>query len=263
MNIYGVIFHDKGKTYYFNGNNLKIPNRVTVIVETEKGLQFGRVVTRLDEEKALIYKGQLKDILRIATKKDYNQYLTNLKDADEALKKAKNFSKELSLDMNFIDASFTFDRKQLLFNFYADERVDFRELAKKLASVYHTRIELRQVGARDKAEHVGGIGICGLKLCCANNLAHLESVTMNMAKNQNLALNPAKINGACGRLLCCLAYEDEQYTMSSSGMPSVGETVETTYGEGKVVSIDILNRKYKVLIGSEVKEIYLENEKAA
>ncbi len=259
LNIYGVVFQDKGKIYYFNGGDKKIPNRVTVIVETEKGEQFGRVVTRLDKEKSMMYKAELKDIKRIATKRDYEQYLKNLRDAEEALKNAKNFSKELNLSMNFIDANFTFDRKQLLFNFYADERVDFRELAKKLASVYHTRIELRQVGARDKAEHIGGIGICGLKLCCANCLTHLESVTMNMAKNQNLALNPSKINGACGRLLCCLAYEDEAYLTNSVGMPSVGDNLDTPYGKGKVISVDILNRRYKVLIDSEVKEILLDH----
>ena len=162
--------------------------------------------------------------------------------------------------MNFIDASFTFDRKQLLFNFYADERVDFRELARKLASIYHTRIELRQVGARDKASNVGGVGICGRELCCASFLNHLDSVSMNMAKNQNLALNPSKINGCCGRLLCCLAYEDEQYQQNSQGMPSVGETKETSYGTGTVISIDILNRRYKVVVNDEVKEIYLDEE---
>ena len=263
MNIYGVVFQDKGKVYYFNGRNLRIPNRVTVIVETEKGLQFGRVVTRLDKNQVLSYENELKPILRIATKRDYEQYLKNLKDAEEALKKARLFSKELDLNMNFIHASFTFDRKQLLFNFYADERVDFRELAKRLAAVYHTRIELRQVGARDKAEYVGGIGICGRKLCCASCLTHLESVTMQMAKNQNLALNPSKINGACGRLLCCLAYEDEQYKKSSVGMPAVGDEIETSFGVGKVVSIDILNRKYKVLIHEEIKEITLDDEAAA
>ena len=263
MNIYGVVFQDKGKIYYFNGQHLRIPNRVTVIVETEKGEQFGRVVNKMDKEASFKYTNELKNILRIATKKDYEQYLKNLKDADEALKKARQFSKELNLNMNFIDSSFTFDRKQLLFNFFADERVDFRELAKKLASIYHTRIELRQVGARDKAFHVGGIGVCGRGLCCANYLTHLESVTMNMAKNQNLALNPSKINGACGRLLCCLAYEDEQYILAGQGMPSVGERVSARYGGGKVKRVDILNRKYKVLVNDELREICLENEEAA
>ena len=129
MNVYGVVFQDRGKVYYFNGQHLRIPNRVTVIVETEKGEQFGRVVSKLDKEKALKYKNELKNVLRIATKKDYEQYLKNLKDADEALKKARDFSRELNLSMNFIDATFTFDRKQLLFNFFSDDRVDFRDLA--------------------------------------------------------------------------------------------------------------------------------------
>mgnify|MGYP001625236948 CR=1 FL=1 len=262
MNVYSVIFKDKGKSYYFNGHDLKIPNRVTVIVETEKGEQFGRVVNKLDNDRIKNIKTELKNILRIATKKDYEQYLNNLKDAKKALESAKKFSEELNLEMNFIDATFTFDRKQLLFNFYADERVDFRELAKKLASVYHTRIELRQIGARDKAEHVGGIGICGRTLCCASCLTHLDSVTMNMAKNQNLALNPSKINGVCGRLLCCLAYEDAQYIEANKEMPSVGEEVDSIFGKGKVISIDILNKRYKILINDEVKEINLnKNEK--
>lgn len=260
MNIYGVTFKDKGKIYYFNGHELKIPNRVTVIVETEKGLQFGRVVSKIDANAEGSYKDNMKDIIRISTKKDYEQYLNNLKDADSALKNAKSFSKELKLDMNFIDAAFTFDRKQLVLNFYADERVDFRELAKKLAGVYHTRIELRQVGARDKAENIGGIGICGRALCCASFLTHLESVSMNMAKNQNLALNPSKINGACGRLLCCLAYEDEEYQKCSRGMPSVGQRFKTKDGDAYVVSVDILNRKYKAVINEEIKEIKLDDE---
>lgn len=261
MNVYGVIFRDKGKSYYFNGHDLKIPNRVTVIVETEKGEQFGRVINKLDNDKIKNIKTELKSILRIATKKDYEQYLNNLKDAKKALDNARKISSELNLDMNFVDSSFTFDRKQLLFNFYADERVDFRELAKRLAAIYHTRIELRQIGARDKAEHIGGIGVCGRSLCCASCLNHLDSVTMTMAKNQNLALNPSKINGVCGRLLCCLAYEDEQYIESGKDMPSIGEEIASIYGKGKVVSIDILNKKYKILVDDEIKEIVIgENE---
>ena len=162
--------------------------------------------------------------------------------------------------MNFIDAEFTFDRQQLLLNFYADERVDFRELAKKLAGIYRTRIELRQVGARDKAEQIGGVGPCGRELCCSSFLNHLESVSMNMAKNQNLALNPSKINGCCGRLLCCLAYEDEEYQKCQVGMPNIGQKINTTFGEGVVTSVDILNRKYKVFINNEYKEFYLDEE---
>ena len=263
MNIYEVVFKDKGKGYYFNGHDLIIPNQVTVIVETERGLQFGRVLDKVNIDFAELEKMDLKEIVRIANKKDYEQYLKNCKDSECALKTAKDFCEELGLDMHFIDASFTFDRKQLLFNFYADERVDFRELARKLASVYKTRIELRQIGARDKAEQIGGIGICGRPLCCSSCLNHLESVTMNMAKNQNLALNPSKINGACGRLLCCLSYEDEEYVRCGYGMPNVGDKVETVFGSGQVVSVDILNRRYKVLVNDELKEILLEDEKVS
>ncbi|MCI8575522.1 MAG: stage 0 sporulation protein, partial [Bacilli bacterium] len=260
MNIYGVVLRDKGKMYYFDGQNLKIPVNVTVIVETEKGLQFGKVVSKISEEKVLDIQEGLKKIIRISTKKDYDQYLKNLKDSKQALNKAKLFAKELDLEMHFLDADYTFDRKQLLFSFYADERIDFRELAKKLAGVYRTRIELRQVGARDKAEQIGGIGPCGRELCCSSFLTRLNSVSMNMAKNQNIALNPSKINGCCGRLLCCLTYEDEEYVKCQKGMPSVGQKIHTKYGSGVVRSVDILQRKYRVLIENEEKEIVLDEE---
>lgn len=260
MNVYEVVFKEKGKSYHFISQNSQIANRVTVIVDTERGLQFGRVVKKVLRPK--IHEN-MREIIRISTKKDYEQYLKNLKDAEDALEKARKCSQELKLPMRFIDASFTFERKQLLFNFYADERIDFRELAKKLATIYKTRIELRQIGARDKAEQIGGIGICGRKLCCSSCLKKLESVSMNMAKNQNLALNPSKINGACGRLLCCLTYEDALYAKCSIGLPTVGSIVSTEYGEGQVVSLDILNRKYKVNINNEIKEIILQDEEVA
>lgn len=259
MNVYGVLFKDKGKIYYFNGHDLRIPKNVTVIVETEKGLQFGKVDSKVEDDKIERFKDNLKDIVRISTKKDYEQYLKNLKDAKVALEKAKEFVKELNLPMRFIDAEFTFDRHQLVFNFYADERVDFRELAKKLASIYRTRIELRQIGARDKAEEIGGIGPCGRLLCCSSFLTHIESVSMNMAKNQNLALNPSKINGCCGRLLCCLAYEDEEYSRCQKNVPNVGQTVRTDFGSGQVVSVDVLNQTFKVLIDGEYIEINVNN----
>ena len=169
----------------------------------------------------------------------------------------------MSLNMNIIDATYNFDRTQLLFNFLADARVDFREYAKKLAQIYKTRIELRQIGARDKAKSIDGYGVCGRRLCCAGFLNHIDSISMNMAKNQNIALNPSKINGCCGRLLCCLTYEDEQYSCCRVGMPTVGKIVTLEQGEGKVISVDILNRKYKVLIGNEVKEIELDNNESS
>ena len=257
FNIYGVTFKDDGKIYAFKSEDIECKIEDNVIVETEKGLQYGKVVSKMEELKN-IEKESLKDIIRIATKEDYNQYLKNLKDAKEAIKFTEDCIKDLDLNMNIIDGAFTFDRKQLLINFISDERVDFRELAKLLAGKYHTRIELRQVGARDKAKKVGGIGICGKELCCKQFLNNIQSVTIGMAKNQNIALNPSKINGSCGRLLCCLNYEDEEYRRCSSGMPSVGDTVNTDFGEGIVVSLDILNRKYKVNVNNDIKEIELK-----
>lgn len=253
--IYGVNFKDNGKIYNFK-STFRCPINVTVITQTEKGEQFGKVVSVI-EEKNLKNIDELKDIIRISTKNDYEQYLKNLKEADKALKDCRTIVKELNLEMKIINASFTFDRKQLIFNFLADERIDFRELAKKLANIYRTRIELRQIGARDKAREIGGVGTCGNKICCASFLSHIDSVSMNMAKNQGLALNPSKINGLCGRLLCCLTYEDEEYLTCNNGMPEIGETVTTPKGKGQVISKDILNRTYKVLVENEKVDISL------
>lgn len=260
MNIYGVKFSENGKVYYFNASNLKIYKNVNVIVETEKGLQYGKVVEKIDDIKVKEMNESIKNIVRLTTKEDYKQYLRILKEADQALKMAQSIAKELGLDMRFLSSYFTFDKKQLLLNFTADERIDFRELTKKLASIYRTRIELHQVGARDKAKETGGIGQCGRTLCCSTFLNTLESVSMNMAKNQNLALNPSKINGCCGRLLCCLGYEDKNYIEAQKGLPHIGATAKYDNIQGKVVSVDILNRRIKVDTGNEIVEINLNNE---
>jgi cell fate regulator YaaT (PSP1 superfamily) len=259
MNIYGVKFTDNGKIYFFNANHLKLNKNVNVIVETEKGLQYGKVVDKIDPSEVDDI-SNIKNVVRLTTKDDYKQYLKNLKDADIALKKAQSIAENLGLEMRFLSSSFTFDRKQLLFNFSADERIDFRELTRRLAAIYKTRIELRQIGARDKACGIGGIGQCGRPLCCSSFLKNLESVSMNMAKNQNLALNPSKINGCCGRLLCCLAYEDEAYQEAQKGLPYVGSTIKSENINGKVVSVDILNRVVKVDTGNEIVELDLKNE---
>lgn len=252
MKIYGVTFKDRGKIYNFK-SEFECPINVTVIVETERGLQFAKVVKEITNYSKS--EDSLKEIIRISTKEDYKKYMDNLKDAEKALKKANDIIKELNLDMNLLDATYTFDKKQLLFNFYADERVDFRELAKRLAALYKTRIELRQIGARDKAEQIGGIGVCGRKLCCNSLGCQKESVTMNMAKNQNIALNPSKINGLCGRLLCCLAYEDETYSCCRDILPDVGSTVKTEFGKGKVKSLDVLKLQYDVDIDGNIHTI--------
>ncbi len=253
--IYGVNFKDNGKIYNFK-SRVKCPINVTVITETEKGEQFGKVVSQIDNS-VIKNIDELRDIIRISTKSDYDQHLHNLKDAEKALRDCRNLVKELNLDMKVINANFTFDRKQLIFNFLADERIDFRELAKKLAAIYRTRIELRQIGARDKAREIGGVGACGRRICCANFLSHIDSVSMNMAKNQGLALNPSKINGLCGRLLCCLTYEDDEYISCNKDMPELGDIVATPKGKGEVVSKDILNRTYKVLVENEKVEVSL------
>ena len=259
-NIYGITLKNEGKIYYFNGEDLEIENNTNVVVETEKGVQLGKCIYKADPKKVNIPVENMKMVLRVSTDEDYDTYLKNLAAADKCLKKAREFVKELDLNMNVLDASYTLDKKQLLFNFIADERVDFRELARKLAGVYKTRIELRQIGARDKARTICGIGQCGRTLCCSGFLNHIDSVTMNMAKNQNIALNPSKINGQCGRLLCCLTFEDDEYVRCGHGMPSVGQTVKTPDGSGKVISVDILNRKYKVDIDGIIKEIVLDSE---
>jgi len=259
MKLYSVIFKSHGKSYYFNGSdNLKVDDYV--IVETEKGLQYGQINNILND---LPSEDKYKNIIRKVTNEDEKEYHKLLKDSLNALKKCKDLVKTLELNMNVISADFTFDKSQLIFSFVSDERVDFRELAKKLAAIYHTRIELRQIGARDKAKEVGGIGVCGQNICCGRFLDHIDAISMNMAKNQNLALNPSKINGLCGRLLCCLQYEDENYIECSKGMPAVGQTIKTNSGDGKVISVDVLNRKCKVLIGSNKEEIEFGNEDAS
>lgn len=253
--IYGVLFKNNSKPYYFK-SDFEIDINTEVIVETEKGEQYGKVVSLLENPDK---KTKYKSIIRTATKEDTDVFYKNLKDADSALKKCKELVKELNLDMAVINASYNFDRSQLLINFSADDRIDFRELAKKLAGIYRTRIELRQIGARDKAKQVGGVGVCGQKLCCARFLNQIDSISMNKAKNQNLALNPSKINGCCGRLLCCLTYEDDEYTRCSKGLYPVGTEVKVDGEKAVITSIDILSRSYKVLINDEKRTVKHED----
>ncbi len=245
-NVVGVKFDNSNRLYFFDINNLEIKRNEKVIVETEKGLQFGMVSTEIRkvEEKDIAY--PLKKILRMATKEDIKQNLVNKEQSEKALEDAKRQATKLGLDMHFIGAAFTFDKNQLIFNFVADERVDFRELAKKLAAIYKTRIELRQIGVRDKAKEVGGIGPCGLFLCCNTFLTDFDSVSINMAKNQYIALNPTKINGICGRLLCCLKYEDDQYTEMKKNYPEVGIYIKKDNISGKVISHNLFKKTYTV-----------------
>ena len=245
MNIVGIKLGNNSKIYYFDADGVNVHENSTVIVETEKGLQYG-VVVKFVSPKEIDKKMEYKKVVRITTKDDYKRYLSNIKDADKAIVKCNNLIEEYGLNMKIIDANYTFDREQLIFRFVADDRVDFRQLAKDLGSMFKTRIELRQVGIRDKAKEIGGIGPCGRKLCCNNFLSEFDSVSINMAKNQNLALNPSKINGVCGRLLCCLTYENENYNEYKEGLPDVGSKVKVDGQEGKVISVDLFNRTYKV-----------------
>ncbi len=257
MSIVGVKINEKGKVSYFNGNNLPIKKNLTVIVDTERGPQFAKVMEILDVPDNPKYT----DVIRIATKKDYLQYMKNINDAEKALDNARKLAIKEELNMNIIDAVYSFDRSQLIFRFLADERVDFRQLARELGSKLRTRIELRQIGIRDKAKEVGGIGPCGRFLCCSTFLTTFDAVSINMAKNQGLALNPTKINGVCGRLLCCLNYENDIYTEARKGIPDVGKKVTINGVEGKVISSEPLLGKYKVLADNEVVEVFKDDSK--
>ncbi len=238
----GVEINGSQTITYYDSTKFSLKKNITVIVETSQGPQFGIVKKLRPQTKS----EHLPKIIRISSKKDYQRYLKNRKDADTALKKAKELVQKYKLNMNIIDANYTFDRDKLIFRFTAESRIDFRTLAKDLAALYKVRIELRQIGARDKAKEISGVGICGQKLCCSRFLKDLDAVSINMAKNQNLALNPSKINGACGRLMCCLKYEDEGYTCAKKCMLKIGDKIDTPNGEGTVIGLDILKQKYKV-----------------
>ncbi len=259
MQIAGVKINENKRVKYYYFDNLNLKKNLTVIVDTEVGLQFARVYSIIDKEldESQIEKGK---IVRITTKKDYVRYLANLKDAKTALKKCRELVKKLKLNMYIIDAEYTFTRNQLIYHFIADDRVDFRQLAKDLGSFYKTRIELRQIGIRDKAKEIGGVGLCGRRLCCSLFLNEFDSVSINMAKNQSLSLNPSKINGACSRLLCCLKYENENYSKCRQNLPNVGSIIDNDKVKGKVVSVDVLNSKYKVLTDKNtIVEVSVDN----
>ena len=245
------------KIYYVN-TNLELKMNQTVVIEIEKGLYFSKIVSLNETNKEPI--GQ---VLRITTKKDYNEYKNNQKLAGQALKKCKDLVNKYKMDINVIDASFSLNKDQLLFHFYSDERIDFRNLAKDLASIYKTRIELRQIGVRDKAKKVGGYGSCGQKLCCARFLNDFDSISISMAKNQNISLNPNKINGVCGRLLCCLKYENECYKECKKMLPKIGEIKEVDNKKGVIKSVNLIKGTYTLEFPNgellEVKQDYGRN----
>jgi cell fate regulator YaaT (PSP1 superfamily) len=246
IKVVGVRFKDAGKMYYFSPGNLHIKHDDHVIVETSRGLEYGKASTDIIEEREENLVLPLKGVNRIATDKDIRHYHKNLEDAKKAMAICKDKIAHHKLKMQLIDTEYTFHREQLIFYFVAENRVDFRELVKDLANQFKTRIELRQVGVRDEAKVIGGIGPCGYELCCSKFLGDFASVSINMAKNQNLSLNPTKISGLCGRLLCCLTYENSTYKYLRKGMPDLGKRFKTEQGEGKVVSMDVFKRKFVV-----------------
>lgn len=261
IEVVGVKFSNSKTIYSFLPGNKKLKKGITVIVETDKGLEFGKIELENYEINEKSFNKTLKKVVRIATKEDFVKNKKNEQIEKSALKYCKELVEKNKLNMTMVDAHYTFNREQLIFRFLSDSRIDFRNLAKDLANKYKTRIELHQIGSRDKAKEIGGCGLCGQQLCCSRFLKDLDSVSINMAKNQNLALNPSKINGLCGRLLCCLKYEDENYKECKKCMPKIGQTVVTEKGDGKVVNVDILNKKYFVEIPKfGTLEVNIENE---
>ena len=240
--IVGIKFDDDEKEYNYDSNKLTLEKGDYVVVDSDKGLLFGKIVVSPYEVDDMDLGKELYKVIRKADNKDIKTNDQNKKDSHKALIDARKISDQMNLEMKIIDANYNFDKSQLLFHFLADTRVDFRELAKKLAGNYRTRIELRQIGVRDKAKMVGGLGPCGRILCCNSFLNDFNSVSINMAKNQMLALNPTKINGVCGRLLCCLGYEDDTYTELKKDMPSLGQIYKNGDIEGKVVSLNLLKK---------------------
>ena len=248
IEVIGVRFKKAGKIYYFDPAHIKITQNCYVIVETVRGIEFGKVVItnkKVDEEDVVL---PLKKVIRIATGQDKLVLEENQKRANEALEICKKKILEHELDMNLVDVEYTFDRNKVIFYFTADGRVDFRDLVKDLAAQFKTRIELRQIGVRDEAKMLGGIGPCGRMLCCSTFLGDFEPVSIKMAKDQNLSLNPAKISGLCGRLMCCLKYENDDYELAKREMPDLGDSIQTSYGNGKVVGLNILEKVVQIEI---------------
>ncbi len=247
--VIGVRFRKAGKVYYFSPGEDDIKTGQHVIVETARGVEYGYVVLgthEVDDKKVI---QPLKPVIRMATEADEETERKNKEKEKEAFKICLEKIKKHDLDMKLIDTEYTFDNNKVLFYFTADGRIDFRELVKDLASVFKTRIELRQIGVRDETKIVGGIGICGRPLCCASYLSEFIPVSIKMAKEQNLSLNPTKISGVCGRLMCCLKYEEETYEELNSKLPNVGDYVTTDDGlKGEVHSVSILRQVVKVVV---------------
>jgi len=264
VKVAGVKFRGAGKMYYFDPGDLNLSGGEDVIVETARGVEFGSIVlgVSLVDEKEVV--PPLKPILRIANDEDRRHHEENLAKKEKSLAICQEKIDNRKLDMKLVDVEYTFDNSKIIFYFTADGRVDFRDLVKDLASAFRTRIELRQIGVRDETKMIGGIGTCGRALCCSTWLGDFAPVSIKMAKVQNLSLNPTKISGICGRLMCCLQYENECYVELKKGMPDVGDRVTTRDGKAIVFDVNILENKIKTRIildeGSEGKDEKLSTE---
>jgi len=255
VEVVGVRFKSVGKIYYFDPDSLTIEKGSHVIVETARGIEYGEVVVpnRYVNDEDIV--APLKKVIRVANKDDIKQVEINHQKEKEAFNICLEKIREHKLDMKLIDVEYTFDGNKILFYFTADGRVDFRELVKDLASIFRTRIELRQIGVRDEAKMLGGLGICGRPLCCASFLGEFEPVSIKMAKEQSLSLNPSKISGTCGRLMCCLKYEQEAYEELLKATPKQGAIVSTPLGQGVVQEVSLLKGKLKVKLDKDDQNI--------
>lgn len=259
--VIGVRFRQAGKVYFFAPGDFQIRRGNHVIVETARGVEYGMVVFAPREMPEETIVQPLKDIIRVATPEDDKREADNRKNEREAYRIAQDKIRKHNLDMKLVKVEYTFDNNKILFYFTADGRVDFRELVKDLASIFKTRIELRQIGVRDEAKLLGGIGVCGRPLCCSTYMADFVPVSIKMAKEQNLSLNPMKISGICGRLMCCLKNEEDTYEYLNSKLPKLGSYVTTPDGlSGKVSSVNVLRQKVKVIIELEDEDEKEERE---
>lgn len=260
--IIGVRFKKPGKIYFFDPGSLHVNIKTKVIVETTSGEEIGEVVAKKKFFNNTELSTPLKKIIRIASYKDIKHYEENKKKEKEAFTICEQKIKKLKLNMHLTEVEYSFDNSKLLFYFTADGRIDFRELVKELASIFKTRIELRQIGVRDEVRRIGGNGVCGRELCCCSFLNNFEAVSIKMAKEQNMSLNPSKISGNCGRLMCCLKYEQDVYEDKLKKLPKIGAIVKTEDGEGIVDSIETLKEIVKVKLKDDNNETYFKKYSA-
>ncbi|MBD8028488.1 stage 0 sporulation family protein [Ureibacillus sp. 179-F W5.1 NHS] len=254
-NVVGVRFKKAGKIYYFDPGVFLLEKGQYVIVETARGVEYGKIVVPMKQVGENDVVLPLKQVLRPADERDRIQVEENTQESQRAFELASTKISEHNLEMKLVDVEYTFDRNKIIFYFTAEGRVDFRELVKDLASIFRTRIELRQIGVRDEAKLLGGIGPCGRMLCCSTFLGDFDPVSIKMAKDQNLSLNPTKISGLCGRLMCCLKYENDDYEVAKEGMPDIGDSTMTPDGPGKVVGINVLERLIQVFLEEQERTV--------